>query len=112
MPDPKRSAATQAFEDLLEKRERSHYSLRLYITGMTPRSTDAIAAIKNICEEFLPGRYDLEVIDIYQHPEEARSAQVIASPTLLKRLPDPLRRLIGDLSNRERVLIGLDLVKA
>ncbi|HSE66413.1 MAG TPA: circadian clock KaiB family protein [Gemmatimonadales bacterium] len=112
MPDSPKSATTQAFEDLLQKREGSHYSLRLYITGMTPRSTDAVAAIKAICEEFLPGRYDLEVIDIYQHPEEARSAQVIASPTLLKRLPDPLRRLIGDLSNRERVLIGLDLVKA
>jgi len=111
--DPNRkSSATQAFEELLEKRERSHYSLRLYVTGMTPRSTDAIAAIRSICEEFLPGRYDLEVIDIYQHPEQARSAQVIASPTLLKALPVPLRRLIGDLSDRERVLIGLDLAKA
>jgi len=109
--DPIRNSATQAFEDLLQQRETSHYSLRLYISGMTPRSTDAIAAIKAICEEFLPGRYDLEVVDIYQHPEEARSAQVIASPTLLKRLPVPLRRLIGDLSSRERVLLGLDLAK-
>jgi circadian clock protein KaiB len=109
--DPNRNSSTKAFEDLLQERERSHYSLRLYITGMTPRSTDAIAAIKAICEEFLPGRYDLEVVDIYQHPEQARSAQIIASPTLLKKLPTPLRRLIGDLSNRERVLIGLDLAK-
>ncbi len=99
------------FEDLLEQRSKDHYSLRLFITGMTPRSTDAIAAIKAICEEFLQGRYDLEVIDIYQHPEQARAAQIIASPTLLKRLPVPLRRLIGDLSNRERVLIGLDLAE-
>jgi circadian clock protein KaiB len=109
--EPIRNSATRAFEDLLQKRERSHYSLRLYITGMTPRSTDAIAAIKAICDEFLSGRYDLEVIDIYQHPEEARSAQIIASPTLLKRLPVPLRRLIGDLASRERVLLGLDLAK-
>jgi len=108
--DPNRNATTQAFEELLRNQESAHYSLRLYITGMTPRSTDAIAAIKNICEEFLPGRYDLEVIDIYEHPEQARAAQIIASPTLLKRLPVPLRRLIGDLSNRDRVLIGLDLV--
>jgi len=108
--DPIGNPDTQAFEELVKQRGKGHYSLRLYITGMTPRSTDAIAAIKNICEEFLPGRYDLEVIDIYEHPEQARAAQIIASPTLLKRLPVPLRRLIGDLSNRERVLIGLDLV--
>ena len=111
MKDPNRNPTTQAYEELLRKQESAHYSLRLYITGMTTRSTDAIAAIKRICEEFLPGRYDLEVIDIYQHPEQAREAQVIASPTLLKSLPLPLRRLIGDLSNRERVLIGLDLAK-
>ena len=109
MKDPIGNPDTKAFEDLLKKRSESHYSLSLYVTGMTPRSTDAIAAIKSICEEFLQGRYDLEVVDIYQHPEQARSAQIIASPTLLKRLPVPLRRLIGDLSNRERVLIGLDL---
>jgi circadian clock protein KaiB len=109
--DPIGNPDTKAFEDLLKKRSEAHYSLRLYITGMTPRSTEAIAAIKSICEEFLQGRYDLEVVDIYQHPEEARSAQIIASPTLLKRLPVPLRRLIGDLSNRERVLVGLDLAE-
>ena len=111
MKDPIGNPDTKAFEDLLKKRSESHYSLSLYVTGMTPRSTDAIAAIKSICEEFLQGRYDLEVVDIYQHPEQARSAQIIASPTLLKRLPVPLRRLIGDLSNRERVLIGLDLAE-
>jgi circadian clock protein KaiB len=109
--DPAGNPDTQAFEELLKKRSDSHYSLRLYVTGMTPRSTDAIAAIKSICEEFLPGRYDLEVIDIYQHPEQAREAQVIASPTLLKSLPLPLRRLIGDLSNRKRVLVGLNLAQ-
>jgi circadian clock protein KaiB len=107
--DSKRDPTTQAFEALANTRHEAHYSLRLYITGMTPRSTDAIAAIKAICEEYLFGRYDLEVIDIYQHPEQAKAAEIIVSPTLLKRLPLPLRRLIGDLSNRERVLIGLDL---
>ena len=109
MKDSNRDPTTQAFEALANNRQEAHYSLRLYITGMTPRSTDAIAAIKAICEEYLLGRYDLEVIDIYQHPEQAKAAEIIVSPTLLKRLPLPLRRLIGDLSNRERVLIGLDL---
>ena len=111
MRDPAGNPDTKAFEELLKTRSDAHYSLRLYITGMTPRSTDAISAIKSICEEFLPGRYDLEVIDIYQHPEQARAAQVIASPTLLKSLPLPLRRLIGDLSNRKRVLVGLNLAQ-
>jgi len=85
------------------------YVLRLYVTGMTTRSTQAIANIKAICEEHLEGRYDLEVIDIYQHPQLAADEQIIAAPTLVKQLPEPLRRFIGDLSDRERVLLGLDL---
>jgi circadian clock protein KaiB len=85
------------------------YLLRLFVTGMTPRSTEAITAIKAICEHHLRGRYDLEVIDIYQHPELAKEAQIIAAPTLVKQLPEPLRRLIGNLSDTERVLMGLDL---
>ena len=76
---------------------------------MTPRSARAIANIKEICEEHLKGRYALEVIDIYQRPVLTRGDQIVAVPTLLKKLPLPLRRLIGDLSDRERVLIGLDL---
>jgi circadian clock protein KaiB len=76
---------------------------------MTPRSARAIANIQEICEEHLKGRYALEVIDIYQQPVLARGDQIVAVPTLLKKLPLPLRRLIGDLSDRERVLIGLDL---
>ena len=76
---------------------------------MTPRSTQAIATIKAICEEHLPGRYDLEVIDIYQQPTLAQGEQIIAVPTLIKKLPLPLRRLIGDLSDEDRVLLGLDL---
>jgi circadian clock protein KaiB len=85
------------------------YVLRLYVTGMTPRSTQAIARIKAVCEERLQGRYELEVIDIYQQPELAKGEQIIATPTLIKKLPSPLRRIVGDLSNKERVLLGLDL---
>lgn len=85
------------------------FLLRLFVTGMTPRSTDAIARIKAICEEYLGGRYELEVIDIYQQPEAARGEQIVATPTLIKKLPPPLRRLVGDLSDKQRVLLGLDI---
>lgn len=85
------------------------YVLRLYVTGMTPRSTLAIMRIKEVCEEYLHGRYELEVIDIYQQPQLAKGEQIIATPTLIKKLPSPLRRIVGDLSNKERVLLGLDL---
>ena len=100
---------TGEFEQSLQQGEAKTYILRLYITGMTPRSTKAIVNIKKICEEHLKGRYELEVIDIYQQPELAKDAQIIAAPTLIKRLPLPLRTLIGDMSNRERILVGLDL---
>lgn len=83
--------------------------LRLYIAGVSLRSSHAIANIKKICEEHLKGRYELEVIDIYQNPDLAKSAQVIAAPTLIKSLPPPLRKFIGDLHDTERILIGLDL---
>ena len=86
------------------------YVLRLYVTGSTPRSVRAIENMRRICEEHLAGRYDLEVVDIYQRPEAAREFQLIAAPTLVKLLPAPLRRIIGDLSDRDRVLHGLDLV--
>jgi len=83
--------------------------LRLYVAGMTPRSTRAIANIKEICEEHLKGLYALQVIDLYQQPMLAEGHQIIALPTLIKKLPVPLRRIIGDLSDRERVLVGLDV---
>jgi circadian clock protein KaiB len=106
----KNSATTAAFEEsVAAPPAEEHYVLRLYVTGMTPRSTEAFAAIKAICEERLRGRYELEVIDIYQHPQLAIDEQIIAVPTLVKMLPAPLRRLVGDLSNVERVLLGLDL---
>ena len=88
------------------------YVLRLYVTGMTPRSARAISNLRAICDEYLEGRYDLEVIDIYQQPVLAKGEQIVAAPTLIKKLPLPMRRIIGDMSNRERVLLGLDLVRS
>jgi len=85
------------------------YLLRLYVTGTTRRSTRAIANLRCVCEERLPGRYALEVIDIYQEPEAARDDQVVCAPTLVRLRPRPVRRIIGDLSDRVRVLRGLDL---
>jgi circadian clock protein KaiB len=86
------------------------YVLRLYITGATPRSARAIANLKAICVEYLHNCYDLEVIDLYEHPERAAEAQLVAAPTLIKELPEPLRRLIGDLSDTEQVLVGLNVI--
>ena len=99
---------------LFEKAERGdeRYVLRLYVTGMTIRSARAIANLRAICDEYLDGRYDLEVVDIYQQPVLTRGEQIVAAPTLIKKLPLPMRRIIGDMSNRQRVLIGLDLVAA
>jgi len=87
------------------------YVLRLYVTGMTPKSTRAISNLKKICEEHLGGRYDLQVIDIYQQPTLAKGEQIVATPTLIKKLPLPLRKLIGDMSNTEKILLGLDMKK-
>ena len=85
------------------------YLLRLYVTGTTNRSVMALTNLKKICEEYLEGRYELEVIDLYQMPGLARDEQIIAAPTLIKKLPLPFRRIIGDMSNEEKVLMGLDL---
>ncbi len=109
MKTTKAKSATGAFEQTLANPGRSQYELRLYVAGMTPRSARAIANIKEICEEHLKGRYDLQVIDLYQQPVLAEGHQIIAVPTLIKKLPLPLRRIISDLADRERVLIGLDL---
>ena len=86
-----------------------NYVLKLYVTGSTPRSTRAIQNIRALCEQHLRGRYDLEVIDIYQQPVLASGEQIIAAPTLIKKLPEPLRKIVGDLSDIDRVLMGLDL---
>lgn len=91
------------------ERTEEKYILRLFVTGTTVRSQHAIANMRHICEEFLAGRYDLEVIDIYQEPEKTRDLQIVATPTLVKVLPEPLRKIIGDLSDKEKVLAGLNL---
>lgn len=101
---------TAEFERLLlESSKTQRYELRLYVTGTSPRSGQAIANIRALCEEFLPGRYDLEVIDIYQQPLQAANEQIIAAPTLIKITPKPSRRLVGNLSDRDKVLVGLNL---
>ena len=105
------SDSSAELEQSLSELSKQRYVLRLYVTGMTPRSTSALASIKAICEEHLQGRYDLQVIDIYQHPTLAKEEHIIALPTLVKKLPAPLRRFIGDLSDRERILVGLDLLR-
>ena len=99
------------FEKLLVKKaaREGRYSLRLYITGTTERSNEAVANIRELCDKYLPGQYDLEVVDIYQQPGKAADAQIIAAPTLVKQLPMPIKRLIGNLSDPEKVIIGLDL---
>ncbi len=97
------------FERAVEKSNEAHYRLRLFVSGTTPRSMRAIRNIKAICEEHLKGRYLLEVVDIFQQPELAKSEDIIAAPTLIKRLPLPLRKWIGDLASKERIVVGLDL---
>jgi circadian clock protein KaiB len=86
-----------------------HYNLRLYVAGQTPKSLAAIANLKRICEAHLAGRYAIEVVDLSDNPELAARDQIVAVPTLVRRLPEPLRRIIGDLSKTERVLVGLDI---
>ncbi len=87
----------------------SAYMLRLYVAGQTPKSITAFANLKKICEEYLAGEYQIEVIDLLEHPHLARGDQILAIPTLVRKLPEPVRKIIGDLSNTERVLVGLDL---
>src|SRR5688572_4372584 len=85
------------------------YDLRLYVAGQTARSLTAIANLQKICDEHLEGRYRIEVIDLLERPQLARGDQILALPTLVRRLPEPIRKLVGDLSNTERALVGLDL---
>jgi circadian clock protein KaiB len=89
--------------------KNQHYTLRLYVAGLTTRSQEALRTITTICEEHLAGRYDLEVIDIYQNPVLAKGEQIIAAPTLIKKLPLPLRKIIGSMVDKDKVLVGLDL---
>lgn len=105
---PHKPDAQKQLEQAAQERQAQKYVFRLYVSGMTPRSTRAIENAKRLCQEHLEGRYELEVVDIFKHPEAARSGQVIAAPTLVRELPLPLRRFIGDLSNSEQILVGLD----
>lgn len=89
--------------------EEEFWDLRLYVAGQTPKSIAAVANLKKLCEEHLAGRYRVEVIDLVKNPQLARSDQILAIPTLVRRLPEPMRKIIGDLSNQERVLVGLDV---
>jgi circadian clock protein KaiB len=93
----------------IKKRAALRYILRLYITGQTPRSLRSIENLRGLCEKYLKGKFDLEIIDIYQQPALAAEGQIIAAPTLIKAMPLPLRRLVGDFSDQERVVLGLDL---
>ena len=86
-----------------------NYNLRLYVAGQTPKSIAAIANLKKICEQHLSGRFDIEVIDLMKNPALAHRHQIVAIPTLIRQLPEPLKRIIGDLSNLEKVLVGLDI---
>jgi circadian clock protein KaiB len=110
MPGSKPPHAGRGLEGALRDSSRQRYVLRLYVAGMTERSRRAIANLRAICEERLRDRYDLVVIDVYQQPTLAKGEQIIAAPTLVKKLPLPLRRVIGDMSDTKRVLVGLDLV--
>lgn len=105
----KPESTTEAFERLVVERGDERYVLRLFVTGMTPRSTEAVAVLKEICETLLGGRYELEVVDLYRNPERAAPEQVVAAPTLVKRSPLPERRLVGNLADRDRVVSGLGL---
>jgi circadian clock protein KaiB len=99
------------FEKALSRQPvAGRYVLTLFVTGSTAKSLRAIQNIRALCEEKLHGRYELKVIDIYQHPEQIKPEQIVVTPTLIKKLPLPLRTLVGDLSNRDRLLLGLDIV--
>jgi circadian clock protein KaiB len=108
MRQPKREGSAGKSEKGV-KEKNPKYVLRLYVSGMTPRSIVAIQNIRKICDRELKGRCDLQVIDIHNQPVLAKGEQIIATPTLIKKVPPPLRKFIGDLTNTERILIGLDL---
>jgi circadian clock protein KaiB len=105
----KPKSSTAAFETAAERLEAERYVLRLYIAGTTAASSRSVESLRALCETHLSGRYELSVIDVFQQPVLAKDEQIIAVPTLIKKLPVPLRRIVGDLSNEQRVLVGLDL---
>jgi len=100
---------TAAFEKAAKAAAKQKFVLRLYVAGINPKSSAAIRNITTLCEEHLKGHYELEIVDIYQQPTLAKGEQIIAAPTLIKKLPEPLRRFIGNLADKDRILVGLDL---
>jgi circadian clock protein KaiB len=100
---------TSALQTKPSKCGRPRYVLQLFVVGTTPASSRAVVNIRKLCEQHLPGRYELQVIDLANNPEVAATAQIIAAPTLIKQLPAPIRRFIGDMSNTDRILLGLDI---
>jgi circadian clock protein KaiB len=107
---PKGMDSTDEYEKAIEARGKEKYILRLYVSGMSSKSLRSIENIKKICQQDLEGRYELEIIDIRKNPKIAKAENIIASPTLIRKLPPPLRGIIGDMLNRQQVLIGLDLI--
>lgn len=101
----------EEIKEIIEKGESEFWELRLYVAGQTPKSITAFANLKKLCDEWLNGRYCIEVIDLLENPQLAREYQIVAIPTLIRKLPPPLKKIIGDLSNREKILVGLDLKK-
>jgi len=105
----KAKSSTASFERASERSRDTRYVLRLYIAGATAESSLAVENLRAICDDYLSGRYELAVVDVFQQPALATDEQIIAVPTLIKTLPEPIRRIVGDLSNKQRVLFGLDL---
>lgn len=110
MEEKKPDSAMQRFEQAAKAMQNGKYVFQLYVSGITPKSLRAIENAKALFEEYLKGRYELQVIDVYQHPDLAREDQIVAAPTLIKKLPLPLRRFIGDLSDKEHILVRLNLI--
>lgn len=105
----RRTTNTNGHSPQADGAEPNRWNLRLYVAGQTPRSLTAFKNLKEICEEYLKGKYHIEVVDLMENPTLARGDQILAIPTLVRKLPQPIRKIIGDLSNTERVLVGLDI---
>lgn len=101
---------TEDISKVSNEKQTEFYTLRLYVAGQTPKSVQAFQNLQKICDTYLAGRYKIEVIDLLKNPKLARGDQILAIPTLVRRLPPPIRKIIGDLSNTERVLVGLDII--
>jgi circadian clock protein KaiB len=110
MEDDTTDNRATSHEPAARETQTGTYVFQLYVSGVTPRSLRAIENIKALCEEYLKGRYALQIIDVYQNPEQTRDARIVAAPTLIKKLPPPLRRFIGDLADTKHILVKLDLI--